>query len=142
MASLTLSLFLYQKLDPNDENYYSLENWEVIPFPTAQAHTCVVKTSSTESVETLSRKYSIPDPRYMNRVEKEKSDSERHKAGTSKSAEKSCENEDPKNGNPSKSENSNSIVHPLRSPSSQLYEQLYYPVAYPSNFKSRYPYYM
>ena len=105
---------------PNDENYYSLENWEVIPFPTAQAHTCVVKPSSTESVESLSRKYSIPDPKFMNRVEKEKSDPESHKAGTSKSAEKSCENEDPKNGNPSKSENSNSIVHPLRSRSSPL----------------------
>ena len=94
MASLTLSLFLYQKLDPKDENYYSLENWEVIPFPTAQAHTCVVKPSSTESVETLSRKYSIPDPKFMNRVEKEKSDSEIQKAGTSKLAEKSCENND------------------------------------------------
>ena len=142
MASLTLSLFLYQKLDPNDENYYSLENWEVIPFPTAQAHTCIVKPSSTDSVETLPPKYSIPDPKLMNRFEKEKSDSETDKAGTSKSAEKSCQNEDPKNGKPSKSENSNSIVHPLRSPSSQLYEQLYYPVAYPSNLKSRYPYYM
>ena len=75
-------------------------------------------------------------------MNKEKSDSEIQKAGTSKLAEKSCENNDSKPGKPSDSDNSNSIVHPIRSDNSQLYEQLYYPVAYPSNFPSRYPYYM
>ena len=131
-----------QKLDPTDENYYLLENWEVIPFPTAQAHTCIVKPSSTDSVETVSPKFFIPELKLKNRIEKEKSDSEIEKPGTSKSAEKSGENKNSNLGKPSDSEKSNSIVHPLRSRNSQLYEQLYYPVAYPSNFQSRYPYYM
>ena len=126
--------------DPGQDDYYSVENWEVIPFPTAQAHTCLPE-SKRAGPEKSSPKYLISD---MDLIDLGEGEPEPEKPGTSKDGPKPVENIYPEK--PPDSQNPASIVHPL--PPVQN-PQFMPPVMYPvyqnpfyHNMQNRYPYYM